>query len=888
MRADELSRRRRASPRARLLTLAAGAILFACTRRAPDVGGVMLELATDGTLAIDVVNLQIRNGVDDSGRLILRRDYRIPRDTTLPNTIAIASNGDPTATAFITVSAYRLENGKRVPLDRRDAIVSQIPSDRVVGLPVVLSRACTPFVKADPATGDAVSTCDPGTTCSPPTAKCEPWGIDASNDLQPYAPGAAPDAGGVVRLPPDDGGTPEAQAETGPPDPTCSGPREEACGSCGTRSRTCVAGGWSAWGACAGEGPCAPSTSEACEDGGTRTCTGACQWGACGTPSTCTGLAVQACGNCGSQTRTCEGGEWSAWGACAGEGVCAANATQACGAGGTQICGGNCQWGTCGGQACAGVATQSCGNCGTQTRTCTEGAWSAWSACAGEGACTPNAVEACVGGGSRACSGSCAWSACSDPSCTGAPAQTCGNCGTQTRTCTAGVWSAFSACTGEGVCAPDATQACGTGGTQTCGGSCQWGTCAGQTCSGNATQSCGNCGSQTRTCNNGTWSAFSACAGEGVCAPATPQACGTGGTQTCEPTCQWGTCTGQTCSGPTTQACGSCGSQSRTCNNGTWSAWSTCAGEAACPALRTRGCAGGGTETCSASCSWGACTPPPSCVGLADTCGGASGSADCCSQALVPGGTYRGTVSDFRLDLYEVTVGRFRKFVGAFSQSMIPAGAGRNPNNAADPGWSAAWNANLPASAAALASAVKCSATYQTWTDAPGANELRPINCLDWYEAEAFCIWDGGRLPTRAEYQYAAAGGSEARSYPWGNNTPPFDASLAIFNCYYNGTGPGTCTGLTNLGLVGSVPAGNARWGHADLGGNIFEWVQDYAGPEPSPCVDCANLTVAPTRMLMGGSFNGHPGFMLTTGNSYDAIPENRNLQFGVRCARSP
>ena len=692
MRADELSRRRRASPRARLLTLAAGAILFACTRRAPDVGGVMLELATDGTLAIDVVNLQIRNGVDDSGRLILRRDYRIPRDTTLPNTIAIASNGDPTATAFITVSAYRLENGKRVPLDRRDAIVSQIPSDRVVGLPVVLSRACTPFVKADPATGDAVSTCDPGTTCSPPTAKCEPWGIDASNDLQPYAPGAAPDAGGVVRLPPDDGGTPEAQAETGPPDPTCSGPREEACGSCGTRSRTCVAGGWSAWGACAGEG------------------------------------------------------------------VCAANATQACGAGGTQICGGNCQWGTCGGQACAGVATQSCGNCG----------------------------------------------------------------------------------------------------------------------------------SQTRTCNNGTWSAFSACAGEGVCAPATPQACGTGGTQTCEPTCQWGTCTGQTCSGPTTQACGSCGSQSRTCNNGTWSAWSTCAGEGACPALRTRGCAGGGTETCSASCSWGACTPPPSCVGLADTCGGASGSADCCSQALVPGGTYRGTVSDFRLDLYEVTVGRFRKFVGAFSQSMIPAGAGRNPNNAADPGWSAAWNANLPASAAALASAVKCSATYQTWTDAPGANELRPINCLDWYEAEAFCIWDGGRLPTRAEYQYAAAGGSEARSYPWGNNTPPFDASLAIFNCYYNGTGPGTCTGLTNLGLVGSVPAGNARWGHADLGGNIFEWVQDYAGPEPSPCVDCANLTVAPTRMLMGGSFNGHPGFMLTTGNSYDAIPENRNLQFGVRCARSP
>jgi sulfatase modifying factor 1 len=49
--------------------------------------------------------------------------------------------------------------------------------------------------------------------------------------------------------------------------------------------------------------------------------------------------------------------------------------------------------------------------------------------------------------------------------------------------------------------------------------------------------------------------------------------------------------------------------------------------------------------------------------------------------------SYPVTVSDFRLDAYEITVGRFRKFVAAYSQNMLPTGAGKNPNNASDPGW---------------------------------------------------------------------------------------------------------------------------------------------------------------------------------------------------------
>jgi len=73
-------------------------------------------------------------------------------------------------------------------------------------------------------------------------------------------------------------------------------------------------------------------------------------------------------------------------------------------------------------------------------------------------------------------------------------------------------------------------------------------------------------------------------------------------------------------------------------------------------------------------------------------------------------------------------------------------------------GWDSTWNTNLAANTAALRTALKCDATYQTWTDTAGSNESKPVNCLDWYTAFAFCAWDGGRLATEAEWNYAASG----------------------------------------------------------------------------------------------------------------------------------
>ncbi len=304
----------------------------------------------------------------------------------------------------------------------------------------------------------------------------------------------------------------------------------------------------------------------------------------------------------------------------------------------------------------------------------------------------------------------------------------------------------------------------------------------------------------------------------------------------------------------------------------------------------------GGTDCVAAGkvCSAGSCvtagTEGPSCAGLGAICGPGR-DRSCCESSVVPGGTYNrsnnasypATVSDFRLDTYEVTVGRFRRFVAGYTRGMLAAGAGKNPNNAADPGWDKAWDASLPADAAALKTAVQCDSTYQTWTSTAGANENKPMNCLSWYVAEAFCIWDGGRLPTEAEWNYAAAGGSEQRKYPWGLAEPGADAARAVHGCYYSGDS--SCA-VADVAPVGSAAAGNGRWGQADLAGNMWEWVQDWYGSYATTCHNCANLSNASFRVTRGGSLYDSKSLLLSSSRD-NTFPLNRVSNSGARCVRS-
>ena len=235
-------------------------------------------------------------------------------------------------------------------------------------------------------------------------------------------------------------------------------------------------------------------------------------------------------------------------------------------------------------------------------------------------------------------------------------------------------------------------------------------------------------------------------------------------------------------------------------------------------------------------------------------------------------------------------MGRFRAFVkaGMGTQAAPPqVGAGAHANITGS-GWDSSWNPKLVADAQALVAAVKCNATFQTWTDMLGDNEDRPMNCLTWYEAMAFCAWDGGYLPTEAEWNYAATGGDQQRAYPW--SSPPgsltVDGSHASYSDGTNCVGDGMAgCALTDLVPVGTKPDGDGRWGQADLAGNVTEWMLDLISVYLNPCTDCARLTGASDRVIRGGSFIQSAFFMRTTARS-PFTPENRSPGIGARCAR--
>ncbi len=278
-----------------------------------------------------------------------------------------------------------------------------------------------------------------------------------------------------------------------------------------------------------------------------------------------------------------------------------------------------------------------------------------------------------------------------------------------------------------------------------------------------------------------------------------------------------------------------------------------------------------------------------SCLGLAATCGG---SKDCCAANAVMGGTfnrssdaaYPATVSDFKLDVYEVSVGRFRTFVnaGAGTQASPPSpGDGLHPKIPGS-GWDPAWTSKLAANTVELKAALSCIATYPAWSITPGANETKPINCVTWYEAFAFCAWDGGRLPTEAEWNYAAAGGSEQREYPWGAT---IDQSKASYDCH--GAGTGACTFADLLAVGSKSPAGDGRWGQADLAGNVWEWTLDWAATpyRLKPCADCADLQESPTKTFRGGGL-ANESFYQITSVRIDDVATDRDYDVGFRCAR--
>jgi formylglycine-generating enzyme required for sulfatase activity len=313
---------------------------------------------------------------------------------------------------------------------------------------------------------------------------------------------------------------------------------------------------------------------------------------------------------------------------------------------------------------------------------------------------------------------------------------------------------------------------------------------------------------------------------------------------------------------------------------------------------------------------------PPSCLNAppgagADCIVDSKTTGDCCAMDPVIGGTYvrsfDGTVytdassparvSSFLLDDYEVTVGRFRQFVdttvamggwypdaGAGIHGHVNGGAGlagtAGGGTPFETGWDPNWDNYVQNQM------LNCSNDYATWVEVPDATEGRPINCVNWYEAYAFCIWDGGFLPSESEWNYAAAGGDAQLEYPWGFEDPGTNADLAIYGCRF-GAAAGTpiCSNLLNIAPVGYAHDGRGRFGQWDLAGNVAEWTLDVNVPYVTPCDDCAALGGGSQRVERGGSFDGDPSALRAGARPDPSVPHYAAFPFqsvGFRCARQP
>jgi sulfatase modifying factor 1 len=313
-------------------------------------------------------------------------------------------------------------------------------------------------------------------------------------------------------------------------------------------------------------------------------------------------------------------------------------------------------------------------------------------------------------------------------------------------------------------------------------------------------------------------------------------------------------------------------------------------------------------------------------------------SENCCTSLEVTGGTYYrtydgvdmpagvatlsadggptgeadlATVSTFQLDKYLVTVGRFRQFVNAVQPpdggpGWLPAaGSGKHTHlngglglansaspGAYEPGWAVSDDGNIAPTNANLA----CVSPYAAWTNTAGSQENLPINCVNWSESYAFCIWDGGFLPSEGEWEYTAAGGSQQREYPWGSADPGTENEYAIYGlaiarnparCYYPSGELAFCMGAANIAPVGTATLGAGLWGQLDLAGDVLEWNLDwYANYEP--CTDCAHLTATSVRVVRGGYYDSNASWLVAPYRFLGFAPTSRSVVGGLRCARSP
>ena len=227
-------------------------------------------------------------------------------------------------------------------------------------------------------------------------------------------------------------------------------------------------------------------------------------------------------------------------------------------------------------------------------------------------------------------------------------------------------------------------------------------------------------------------------------------------------------------------------------------------------------------------------------------------------------------IAPFRIGAWAVTNGEYARF--------IADGGYRTKSLWSDAGWKHREEADL--------------AAPQFWEQRDGqwwsrsmdaetpVDPDRPVCHVCWYEAEAYCRWAGGRLPTEQEWEAAASWDPAAgrkRAYPWGDDPPgPLDANLdqLAFQTAQTGAYP---RNLSPIGAYGMI-------------GDVWEWTaSDFApwpGYETFPYPEYSEVFFGPDyKVLRGGSWATRPGAIRNTFRNWD-YPIRRQIFSGFRMVR--